>query len=159
MNKEKSILVPEGTDSLEKGEIFLEMKEVMGLSVDTICIAMGIKSATVYNGIKLAHLPENLKEYIRSEQITSSKVLSLIYKLGKKSPTYHKNLKKLMLEEIENINQRKESGEYRKRVTLYDKVEQLKKITFNSKEKNAKAIAKLIIFIEEHENMEGILDI
>ena len=64
-----------------------------------------------------------------------------------------------MLTEIENINQRKESGEYRKRITLYDKVEQLKKLTSNSKEKNAVIIDKLIGFIEKNENMEGILDI
>lgn len=117
-----------------------------------------MKTATIYNGIKLAQLPSNLKELISSGQIPSSKVLTLIYSLGKKSPTFHKDLKKLMLTEIRDINKRKKSGDYRKRVTLYDKVEQLKKLTSNSKKKNA-VINKLIGFIEEHENMEGILDI
>jgi predicted DNA-binding transcriptional regulator AlpA len=159
MEKNNVQLVSDDLDSLEKGEIFLNMRKVMKLKVETISKATGVKTATIYNGIKLAQLPSNLKELISSGQIPSSKVLTLIYSLGKKSPTFHKDLEKLMLTEIRDINQRKESGEYRKRVTLYDKVEQLKKLTSNSKKKNAAVINKLIGFIEEHENMEGILDI
>ena len=153
-------LVSDDLDSLEKGEIFLNMKIVMKLKVETISKATGVKTATIYNGIKLAQLPSNLKELISSGQIPSSKVLNLIYNIGKKyKEDSHLHLEKLMLNEIEVINQRKESGEYRKRTTLYDKVEQLKQLTSNSKKKNAAVISKLIGFIEEHENMEGILDI
>jgi len=159
MKSEKTKLIVDDLDSLDKGEIFLDMKEVSGMSVSTICVAMKVKPATVYNGIKLAHLPSKLKKYITSGQITSSKVLELIYKTGKKTPSYHKDLEVFILSEIKIINQRKESGEYRKRITLYDKVEQLKQLTSNSKKKNATIISKLIGFIEEHENMEGILDI
>jgi hypothetical protein len=159
MENNSTKLVSDNLDSLEKGEIFLNMKKTMKLKVETIAKATGVKTATIYNGIKLAQLPSNLKELIISNQIPSSKVLALIYSLGKKPKTFHEDLKSLMLTEIENINQRKESGEYRKRITLYDKVEQLKKLTSNSKEKNAVIIDKLIGFIEKNENMEGILDI
>jgi hypothetical protein len=159
MENNSTKLVSDNLDSLEKGEIFLNMKKTMKLKVEAIAKATGVKTATIYNGIKLAQLPSNLKELIISDQIPSSKVLTLIYSLGKKSKTFHEDLKSLMLTEIENINQRKESGEYRKRITLYDKVEQLKKLTSNSKEKNAVIIDKLIGFIEKNENMEGILDI
>jgi|TARA_R110000851_G_scaffold78988_2_gene174066 hypothetical protein len=159
MENNSTKLVSDNLDSLEKGEIFLNMKKTMKLKVEAIAKATGVKTATIYNGIKLAQLPSNLKELIISNQIPSSKVLALIYSLGKKPKTFHEDLKSLMLTEIENINQRKESGEYRKRITLYDKVEQLKKLTSNSKEKNAVIIDKLIGFIEKNENMEGILDI
>lgn len=159
MEKDKLNLVSDDLNSLEKGEIFLNMKEIMGLSVETISQATNTKVATIYNGIKLAHLPPHLKEYIKTDQITSSSVLKLIYKLGKKSPTFHKDLEKLIKAEVEIINKRKQSGEYRKRVTLYDKFDQLKELSFNPKKENHKIIQEMIDFIEKHENMEGILDI
>lgn len=160
MEKEKNIeLVSDNLDSLEKGEIFLNMKEIMGLSVKKISKATNTKAATIYNGIKLAHLPDHLKLYIQTDQIPASTVLKLIYQLGKKTPTFHRDLEKLIKEEIKLLNERKLSGEYRKRTTLYDKFDQLKELSFNPKKKNHKVIREIIEFIEEHENMEGILDI
>lgn len=85
MEKEKNTkFVSDGLDSLDKGEIFLNMKEIMGLSVKDISEATNTKAATIYNGIKLAHLPDHLKMYIKTDQISASTALKLIYQLGKK---------------------------------------------------------------------------
>lgn len=142
---------------LEKGEIFLIANEQHGMHIKEIEKLSGCKQATVYNGIKLAHLPEKLKNYITSDKIPATTVLSLTRGL-KKSPNYHNRLEKLIKAEIAKINKRKETGEYGKRITLYDKVEQLKAILKRKRSKNAKALASQLLLIENNEDMEEIID-
>ena len=142
---------------LEKGEIFLIAKEHHGMHVDEIVHKSGNEAATVYNGIKLAHLPDRLKKYITSDQIPATTVLALTRGL-KKSPTYHAELEDKIKSVIQEIQERKDTGEYGKRVTLYDKVEQLKSLLSKKRSKNAKALAKQLVLIEEHEDMSEILD-
>ena len=51
----------------------------------------GCQIAAVYNGIKLAHLPDHLKEYITSDQIPATTALSLV-RSTEKSPTFHRDV-------------------------------------------------------------------
>jgi len=158
MKNQKLNLIEDSLSPLEKGEIFLNMKNIMGLKVKLIIQATGLKTATVYNGIRLASLPNHIKKNITDNDIPSSTVLQFINQTNK-SKNKEDNLNDLVSTEIKNILERKESGEYRNRTTIYDKIKQLKKIASKSKGKNSDNILKIIGFIEEHENMEGILEI
>lgn len=142
---------------LEKGEIFLEAKEFHGMHVDEIVEKSGCEQATVYNGIKLAHLPNKLKKYITSDKIPATTVLSLTRGL-KKSPSYHSELEGRIKEKIAIIQKRKKTGEYGKRITLYDKLDQLKELLEGKTGRKAKALAKSLLLIENHENMEEVID-
>lgn len=141
---------------LEQGEVFLDLKEFDGLSLKEIVENTVIKQATVYNGVKLAYLPDHIKSYIRNGDIPATTVLTLSRGLGKKSPTYHKELLELVKEEIKSLNKRKESGEYGKRVTLREKMEQLKNILNKNKTEKSKYLLTVIELIDSHDNMKEI---
>ena len=141
---------------LEKGEIFLLAKEFLGMHTDRITKLSGCQIATVYNSIKLAHLPDHLKEYITSDQITATTTLSLV-RSTEKSPTFHRDVEAKIKAKIKEINEHKKSGDYGKRITLYDKVDELKRLIAKENSRKAKQLAKALALIESSDNMSEIV--
>lgn len=161
MNTEKQVLYQlrklkknSNISLLEKGEVFLLAKEFFGMHTDRITKISGCQIATVYNGIKLAHLPEHLKEYVTTNQIPATIVLSLV-RDTKKSPTFHRDIEAKVKVAIKEIEDQKESS---KRITLYSKVDELKKLIAKENSRKAKQLAKALSLIESNDNMSEIVD-
>jgi uncharacterized protein YllA (UPF0747 family) len=138
---------------LEKGEIFLLAKEFFGMHTDRITKLSGCQIATVYNGIKLAHLPEHLKDYVTTNQIPSTTLLSLVRET-KKSPTFHRDIEAKVKVTIKEIEDQKELS---KRITLYSKIDDLKKLIAKENSLKAKQLAKALVLIESNDDMSKIV--
>ena len=164
MNTEKQVLYQlrklkknSNVSLLENGEVFLLAKEFFGMHTDRITKLSGCQIATVYNGIKLAHLPEHLKEYVTTNKIPATTVLSLV-RSTKKSPTFHRDVEAKIKIAIKEIEDQKKSGEYGKRITLYDKIDELKRLIAKENSRKAKQLAKALALIESSDNMSEIVD-